>query len=147
MCARDRTKPRSSPRGIRLPGALDDAIQREAEKHGKTWSALTTELLEEALRLRHAPGIAFVDGPTGRRAVVAGTGIDVWEVVATWKALGGDTSRTREAFSWLSEIQVRSALGYYERYPEEIEHRLAREEAWTPERLLEELPFARPHGD
>ena len=36
--------------------------------------------------MRRAPGIVFADGPAGRRAAVGGTGLDVWEIVATWRA-------------------------------------------------------------
>ena len=146
MCARDASK-RSTARGVRLPSALDEAIQREADARGSSWSSLTTELLDEAIRQRRAPGIVFVDGATGRRAVVAGTGIEVWEIVGTWKALTEDFESTREAYGWLSEIQLRAALGYYARYPEEVDQRLAREAAWTPERLRDELPYAAPRRE
>lgn len=143
MCART-PKLRSTARGIRLPSALEEAVQREADLRGSTWSALTTELLDEALRQRRAPGVAFVDGATGRRAVVAGTALEVWEVVAAWKDADEDLARTAEAFPWLSELQVRAAIGYYVLYPDEVDRRLAREEAWTAERLRRELPFAVP---
>ena len=143
MCART-VKPRSTARGIRLPSVLDEAIQKEAEVRGSSWSALTTEMLDEALRQRRAPGVAFVDGATGRRAVVAGTGLEVWEIVAAWKDADEDLARTCDAFSWMSELQVRAALGYYLLYPDEIDRRLAREEAWTRERLQAELPFTVP---
>jgi uncharacterized protein (DUF433 family) len=145
MCART-PKPRTTSRGIRLPSALDEAIQREADLRGGSWSALTTEMLDEALRQRRAPGVAFVDGVTGRRAVVAGTGLEVWEVVAAWKDADEDLARTSDAFSWLSDLQVRAALGYYQLYPDEIDRRLAREDAWTRERLQAELPFAVPQS-
>jgi uncharacterized protein (DUF433 family) len=145
MCARE-AKTRSTARGVRLPSALDEAIQREADLRGSSWSALTTELLDEALRQRRAPGVAFVDGATGRRAVVAGTGLDVWEVVQAWQDAGEDLAPTCAAFPWLSELQVRAALGYYMLYPDDIDRRLAREEAWTRERLQAELPFALPRS-
>ncbi len=95
MCART-AKPRSTARGIHLPSVLDEAIQKEAEVRGSSWSALTMEMLDEALRQRRAPGVAFVDGATGRRAVVAGTGLEVWEIVAAWKDADEDLARTRE---------------------------------------------------
>jgi len=43
--------------------------------------------------------------------------------------------------AWLSEAQLRAGLAYYELYPAEIEERLAREAAWTPEHTAHELPF------
>jgi uncharacterized protein (DUF433 family) len=118
----------------------------EAGESGKTtWSALATELLDEALRMRRAPGVVFVDGPVGRRAVVAGTGLDVWEVVATWQASAKDFDLLRENYSWLIEPQLRAALAYYGLYPGEIDARLEREARWTPERVASDLPFARLH--
>ena len=113
---------------------------------GKSWSAMTTELLEEAIRMRRIPGIAFADGPAGRRAVVGGSGLDVWEVVATWKAVDKNHDRLRQSYHWLTEVQLRAALAYYEVYPEEIDARLEREAQWTPERVRREFPFARPHN-
>lgn len=131
-------------RGVRVPEDLDRAIAREAEAMGKSWSAATAEMLDEALRMRRAPGVIFADGPAGRRAVIAGSGLDVWEVVATWRAAGGDDEALRGDYPWLTEPQIRSALGYYRLYPEEIDERLRREEEWTPERVRRELPFAAP---
>ncbi len=133
-------------KGIRIPDELDRAITQESVTRGKSWSAMTAELLEEGLRMRRAPGIVFVDGPAGRRAVVAGTGLDVWEIIATWKAEGKTFEALRQSYQWLTEPQLRAALGYYEVYPSEIETRLEREAQWTPERVRRELPFARPRS-
>jgi len=134
-------------KGIRISAALDEEIARESETRGKSWSAITTELLEEGIRARRAPGVTFVDGPTGRRAVVAGTGLDVWEVIATWKEGGEGYQVLRRNYPWLSEAQLRAALGYYEIYPSEIDARLEREARWTPERVRRELPFSGPRND
>ena len=132
----------SRPRGIRLALTLDREIQREAEARNLSWSAMGVELLEEAIRMRRAPGIVFADGATGRRAVVAGSGVDVWEVIATWKDGGEDFEMLVAGYPGLTQVQLRAALGYYELYPEEIDARLEREAAWTPERVRRELPFA-----
>ncbi|WP_299430806.1 DUF433 domain-containing protein [uncultured Meiothermus sp.] len=144
MSATGRANTPRGPRGIRLSEALQRAIQHEAEARGRSWSAMTAELLDEAIRLRRVPGIAFVDGATGRRAVIAGTGLDVWELIATWKEVGEDEEALRQAYPWLSSMQLRSALGYYQLYPQEIDARLKREAQWTKERLRRELPFAAP---
>lgn len=131
-------------RGIRVTEELESEILREAEARGKSWSATTNELLEEALRMRRAPGVVFMNGPSGRRAVVAGTGIDVWEIIGAWKAGGRNDENLRRDFDWLTESQLRAAFGYYALYPEEIDARLEREDAWTEERVRKELPFATP---
>lgn len=133
-----------SARGIRLPEALEREIEREAELRGQSFSAVAAEMLGEASRMRRVPGIMFADGPTGRRAVIAGTGLDVWEVIATWKAAGESPESLQESYDWLSELQIRAALGYYRLYPDEIDARIARDERWTPERIREEYPFLTP---
>jgi uncharacterized protein (DUF433 family) len=133
-------------KGIRISDDLDQAIARESEVRGKSWSAMTTELLEEAIRMRRVPGIAFVDGPGGRRAVVGGTGLDVWEVIATWRAGDRRYDLIQQNYPWLSDAQLRAAVAYYEIYPREIDVRLERETQWTPERVWQELPFSRPRN-
>jgi uncharacterized protein (DUF433 family) len=132
-------------RDLRISDELDREIRRESTARATTWSAQATELLDEALRMRRAPGVIFVDGPAGRRAVVAGTGLDVWEVVATWQASAKDFERLRQNYSWLTEPQLRAALAYYGLYPHEIDARLNREAGWTAERVASELPFTRRH--
>jgi uncharacterized protein (DUF433 family) len=92
------------------------------------------------------PAIAFTEGPAGRRATVTGTGLDVWEIVATWREIGENFERLRTAYHWLSEGQLRTALEYYEHNTEEIEARLAREQEWTPEAVWERFPYARPRS-
>jgi uncharacterized protein (DUF433 family) len=134
----------SKSRGIRIPVELDREIERGAEERGKSWSAATAELLEEAIRIRGAPGIGFADGPTVRRAVIAGTGLDVWEVVAVWQECGRDYEELKENFNWLNDSQLRAALSCYTLYPVEIDTRLERERRWTQERIKRELPFSSP---
>lgn len=129
-------------RGIRVSEPLAVEIEREAGRRAKSWSATAAELLEEAIRLRRAPGITFADGPAGRRAVIAGTGLDVWEVVAAWRQSGPDWEALKAAYPWVAEASLQAALGYYRLYPDEIDARLAREEEWTAERVRRELPFA-----
>ena len=132
----------ASARGIRISDELAQEISREAESQGMSSSAMAAALLTEALKMRRAPGIVMVDGPAGRRAVVAGSGLDVWEIIATWQACGYDEQQLAENYSWLTASQLRAALAYYERYPDEIDQRLAREQQWTPEQLQRDVPFA-----
>lgn len=122
-------------RMIDLPQDLEQEIAREAERRGQTWSSVTADLLTEAVRMRRVPGIVFGDGPAGRRAVVAGSGIDVWEVIATWQEGSRNFEELRQNYDWLSEAQLRAALRYFELYPVEIEARLQRERQWTPETI------------
>jgi uncharacterized protein (DUF433 family) len=132
----------SHPRTIRIPPSLERELSRELARRGvKEWSAGIVDLLTESVRMRRVPGIIFVDGRTGRRPMIAGSGVEVWEVIATWKACGQDEAKLRRAYHWLSETQLRAALNYYDLYRDEIDQRLAVEESWTLERLRREYPF------
>lgn len=127
-------------KSLRIPNQVAKAIEDLAEVEGQDFSATTVGLLDEAVKMRRCPGIIFADGPTGRRARIAGTGLDVWEVITTYQSLGRDPKRLRRAYSWLSEAQLRAALGYYTAYPEEIDRRIALNERWTEERLHAQHP-------
>ena len=131
-------------RGIRMPDPVEREIEREAERRGESFSAVASEVLKEGVRMRRVPGIAFTDGPSGRRPTVAGTGLDVWEIIASWKTVGETVDALLEEYDWLNEFQIRSALAYYRMYPDEIDARLAREERWTPDRIRDEYPFLLP---
>ena len=74
------------------------------------------------------PGVVFRDGPAGRRAGLA-AGPDVWEVIAAIRSSGvtGDTAlETAAEQGGLTVRQVRTAVGYYAEYREEIDERLRR---------------------
>jgi uncharacterized protein (DUF433 family) len=130
----------SVQKSIRIPDELAKTIQEEADISGRDFSAVANELLAEAVKMKRCPGIFFADGPSGRRARITGTGLDVWEIIATYKSLNRDDARLREAYHWLSEPQLRAALSYFRLYPDEIERQLARNEAWTKERLADRHP-------
>jgi len=105
---------------------------------------MANELLAEAVKMRRCPGIVFADGPAGRRARLVGTGIELWEIIASYKSLDCNFVRLRRAYHWLTELQLRSALGYYAAYPKEIDEQINRNEAWTKKRLAEEHPTLTP---
>jgi uncharacterized protein (DUF433 family) len=130
---------------LRVPEPLEAELNRELARRGATeWSAGVLAVLDEALRMMRAPGIVFVDGRGRRRAAVAFAGLEVWEIVATWKEGGESWDALADAYAELSELQLRAALNYYALYPQEIDDRLAREAVWTAERVAAELPFSRP---
>lgn len=132
------------PRSLRVSESVDRALTALFRRRGvKEWSAGAAALLDEAVRSSRVPGIVFVDGVTGRRAAVAFSGLEVWEIVATWKEAGERFDRLRAAIPELSDAQLQAALRYYELYPSEVDDRLALEAEWTPERTRELLPFTR----
>ena len=131
-------------KSLRMPDTLAQAITDAAEATGRDFTAVATELLSEAIAMRRCPGIAFMDGATGRRAILAGTGVDVWEVVYVYEHVDRKFDELRQAFTHMTEPQLRAALGYAVLYPEEIRRRVAANDAWTPERLARELPIFVP---
>jgi len=134
-------------KSIRLPKEAVKEIEALASVAGKDFSGIARDLLIEAVKIRRCPGVTFADGPTGRRAKIAGTGIDIWEFIATFKGLGENYDNLRETYHWLSDPQIRSALSYYALYPDEIDQRITRNDMITPKKVLKRFPFlAKPAG-
>ena len=80
------------------------------------------------MRMEDHPGVVFRDGPSGRRAGLAG-GPDVWEIIAAVRASGleGDAALVAAA-EWgsLTATRVRAAVGYYGEFREEVDERIRR---------------------
>ncbi len=79
-------------------------------------------------------------------ARIAGTGIDVFEVILVYKETGCDWEALRRAFHWLSEEQLRAALAYYAAHKDALDQRLAADEG-VEERVAElwrRYPQTRP---
>ena len=131
----------SVQKSMRIPKKMVEEIQGIALQSGKDFSATTKELLEEAIKMHRCPGIIFAEGVSGRRARIVGTGIDVWEVIANYKSFGEDLERLNTIYHWLTELQLRAALAYYNAYPEEVDNLIAQNENWTRESVQEKYPF------
>lgn len=71
------------------------------------------------MRSRRFPGVVFVEGPAGRRAHLAGTGLDVWEVVELVREYRSPEA-TMRAFPRLPRTAILTATAYADEYPEEI---------------------------
>jgi uncharacterized protein (DUF433 family) len=126
---------------IRIQEKTVKEIEQIARESGKEFSNIANELLDEAVRVQRCPGIIFTEGTTGRRARIAGTGIEVWEVIATFKSVGEDFDRLHRAYHWLTEHQLRSAIGYYKAYPEDIDHLIKQNEELSKDRVDKKYPF------
>jgi len=110
-----------------------------AEQDRRSVAETAQELLEEGLRMRTCPGIYFATEPAGRVAKVAGTGLGVWEVLAEFVE-DRDPERLQEAFPQLSPSQIRAALFYYGRHPDEIRAKVDANAAFTPELVERHYP-------
>ena len=130
-------------KSLRLPPETMKEIEQMAKETGQDFSNVTKDLLQEAIKMRRCPGILFAEGTNGRRARVAGTGIEVWEVIAAYKSLKEDFKRLQKAYHWLSAEQLKAALGYYKIYSREIDRLIERNEEWSEEKVRERYPFTR----
>jgi uncharacterized protein (DUF433 family) len=99
-------------------------VQHLATMERRSVAEMTRVLVEEAIRLREFPDIVFTDGPTGRRATMR-TGLDVWEIIEPYLLAGKDWNALVESYPDADEGLLRSAVRYYEAYPDEIEARIA----------------------
>jgi uncharacterized protein (DUF433 family) len=95
------------------------------------------------------PG-TMVDGiiyaPLTRCACIHGTGLEVWEVVREYQAVGRDFERLRVCFDWLTDDQLKAAFRFAELNPAFIADRLGREDR-ADQRLhdlWERSPFTKP---
>ena len=117
----------SAPFSLRLPAAVIDRLARRATTTGTQPRTLAQRYVEEGLRRDEHPQIWFVEGPSGRRAALVGTGPDVWEVIATVKDNGGDLAATAD-YLQIPRWKVEAAVGYYGAFQEEIDAQIAANE-------------------
>ncbi len=128
-------------KSLRIPQGIVEEIEIIARETGRDFSSIAKDLLAEAIKMRRCPGIVFADGVSGRRARIAGTGVEVWEVITTYRSVNQDFSRLQKAYHWLTEQQLRAAIGYYAAYREEIDEVIERNESWSGETVTERFPF------
>jgi uncharacterized protein (DUF433 family) len=101
-------------------------LEARAHEVRETRTGLAERYVEEGLRMDEHPGIGFADGPAGRRAIILGTGLDVWEVVATVRQPGGSLGAASRYLE-LPVSSVRAAVRYYAAFPGEIDEVLERQ--------------------
>lgn len=112
----------------RLNASVVERLERRGTRSGQSKSRLAERYIDEGLRMEDHPGIVFRDGPTGRRAGLAG-GPDIWEVIGAVRASGlSGESALVAAAEWggLSLAQIRVAGRYYAEYTQEIDERIER---------------------
>lgn len=94
------------------------------------------------------PPVQPVEGvlyePLSGRAHVLDTGLEVFEIVRTWMAVGKDWERLTDAYHWLTGDQLRAALAFYKENPAMVDARLARERERRVEDTWEQFPESRP---
>lgn len=132
------------PISVRLRGPIQEAVRGLARRARRPAAQVINDLLDEALRSRRFPGVVFVEGPAGRRAHLAGTGLDVWEVVELVNEYGSPEA-VIGSFPRLTGVLIRTALAYAREHPEEIEVFLELN-ARSPEAIRREFPHVEVVG-
>jgi uncharacterized protein (DUF433 family) len=100
-------------------------LRERARLLGEKHTTLAERYLEEGVLMDEHPNVHFVDGAIGRRPAVAGTGLDVWEIVEVAKDNGGSVAETA-AYLEIDPRLVESALRYYGSNREEVDDWIAR---------------------
>jgi hypothetical protein len=118
----------ATPVQIQLSEPVATKVERLAARERLPVAEMVQLLTEEALKLRELPAVIFTDGPTGRRATLL-HGPDVWEVIEPYLLAGKDWEALQESYPQLDEAMLRTAVRYDEAYPDEIEARIARNQA------------------
>lgn len=113
---------------LRFPAGTTTRLEHRAKRAGAAPRTLAQRYVEEGLRHDEHPLVHFLDGPSGRRAALVGTGLDVWEVVATVRENENDLEEAA-AYLGVPLGLVQAAVAYYADYREEIDEQIALNEA------------------
>ena len=128
-------------KSLRIPRETIDEIEKIASETGREFSSIAKDLLAEAVKMRRCPGIVFVNGVRGRKAKIAGTGLDVWEIIATYISVNNKFPRLRKAYHWLSDQQLQAAIGYYTAYRDEIDRLIEQNESWSSKTVVDHSSY------
>lgn len=105
---------------------------------------MTTDAQSSAQAVHEVIGIIY--SPLSRRARIHGSGLEVFEIVRTWRAVEEDWQRLTEAYHWLTADQLNAALEFWRKNRQMVEARLVREQTSRVEQVWEEFPQSRPES-
>src|ERR1700758_164454 len=105
---------------LRLAPGIRQRLTDWARRSGMPERSLAQRYVDEGLRHDAHPLIQFLDGPSGRRASLAGRGLDVWEVIATIRDNNGSIAQASDYLQVPAGL-VEAAVAYYGEYTDEID--------------------------
>ncbi len=127
-------------RSFRLHEQTLERLEHRAQESAQSLTSLAERYLDEGLRLDRHPGVVFADGAAGRRPRLAGTGLDIWEVVETVKD-EGNSVEAAATYLGIPVGRAHVAIRYYADHRDEIDawtervHRMADQEAEIDRRV------------
>lgn len=113
---------------LRLAPGIKQRLADWARRSGMPERSLAQRYVDEGLRHDAHPLIQFLDGPSGRRASLAGRGLDVWEVIATVRDNNGSIARAADYLQIPAGL-VEASVAYYGEYKGEIDQEIELNEA------------------
>jgi uncharacterized protein (DUF433 family) len=113
---------------VRVATPTFEELERRAHERGVARNALTERYIAEGVKMDEHPLIAFREGALGRRAVVAGTRLDVWQVIETLRNSGNSVQEAAE-YLGLPPARMQAAVDYYAVYRDEVDELAERERA------------------
>lgn len=117
---RRRTVTATRQRSFRLNERLLERLDRQARLGRSSANALAQRLIDEGLRMDEHPQIGFREAAGGRRPALAGTRLDVWQVIETLRANGNSIAAAAEYLNQPAG-RVEAAIGYYADYQDEVD--------------------------
>ena len=109
-----------------VQGSLDH-LKRRAKETGRSQTDLAERYIEEGLRLDEHPLIVFRDGASGRRPGLAGSRLDVWQMIETVRQNG--SVEEAAAYLELPIAKVQACVRYYADYQDEVDEWIERARA------------------
>lgn len=113
---------------LRVAAPTADELDRVASLRGVSRNELAERYLAEGVRQDEFPQIRFRDGALGRRAVLVGTRLDVWQVLETVRHHGNEVADAAQYLD-LPVERVRAAVRYAAAHEDEIREVAERETA------------------
>ena len=116
---------------FRLSAAAKQRLVERARRDGVSTTALLERLIIEGVDTLDHPGIVYRGPPHDRRPGLA-AGPDVWEVIARLRELFGAEEERIEALAAETSLhprQIRAALDFAARHPDDVAERIARNDA------------------
>ena len=131
-CATTGSEAPMAPRStsFRLSDEARRRLSERAEREGLSVTALLERLIVEGVDTLDHPGIVYRGPAHARRAALA-AGPDVWEIVARLRELDRGEEERIAALAAESDLhprQIRTALEFAARHPDDVEARIARNE-------------------